>query len=199
MNTSRAAFAGATLAVVTLFAARARAQTTTTAGAWTLALGFSGGAPFRGNAGDSNPLAVGLGLRVGRTFAGSARFHLGFAAQYHPRAEGSLKKWWSPDGVWFAVDLGGDIPVWRLTLRPYVGLGAMFADVRSQPVGSLPGTHAVDMESSSPFALSVQPGASVLWRHGRLLLGADVRVVVALAEKPAVGTVLFTALVGLSL
>jgi hypothetical protein len=188
-------------AAAAVFAPSATAQPTR-AGVWTLALGVGGGVPFRGNEGDSNPLAVGLDLRAGRTFAGAARFYLGLAAQYHPRAEGNFSKWLQPDAFGVAVDFGGGIPVWRLTVRPYVGLGALFGEVRHAPSPAPPpGTprYASDAESGAPVAFTLHPGVSVFWRHGVLLLGADVRGVVTVAGAPVVGVVLFTAWAGLAL
>lgn len=180
----------------------ANAQTSR-AGWWTLALGVEAGASFRGREGDLNPFAGGLALRAGRTFAGAARFHLGVAMQYHPRAEGSLEKWLRPNALGVALDLAGDIPVWRLIVRPYVGLGALFAEVAPPrppppPPGGTP-RYAVDGQSVSPLSLTVQPGVSVLWRHRLLLVGADVRCVVAYVGNPSVGAVVFSALLGLAL
>lgn len=190
------------LGAATVGAASSAAAQTARAGSWSWALGFGGGASFRGNEGDSNPLAVGLGLRAGRTFAGAARFHLGLAVQYHPRIAGDASRWTEPDAVGLALDLGGDVPLWRLVVRPYVGLGALHGTVRHAPAPAPPpGTpfQPVDLQSSAPLALTLQPGVSVFWRHGLLRVGAELRGVVTVVGDPSVGALLFTGLLGLTL
>lgn len=148
---------------------------------------------------DLNAFGPGFGLRGGYTFGNG--LHVGAFANYFigdSETVGDLEL--TGNVLQVGADLGYDLAVEQVVLRPSLGLGGAF--VSASVKGTIPdpdgeGVIKVDDDESEQYLL-LAPGAQILYPIGSLFVGGDFRYLWTPDDR-AVDAFLLAATVGLQL
>jgi hypothetical protein len=131
-----------------------------------------GTTPSNTGSGVPNPLGFGIGGRGGVSLFG---FYGGLEGMYY---FGGSQNGVSDHSAMYGVDLGYNIKIANITIRPLLGIGNFTV---SASVGDFSGSNST---------LYLQPGGTVLVSLGLLYVGADANVLIltGLAQSNANGT-----------
>lgn len=131
----------------------------------------------------ANPLGVGLGGRVGVSIYG---FHGGFDGEYFFGGSedlplGGVPTHQSAHSVKYGVQVGYNIGIHSITIRPQLGVGNFTQTVDESVAG-------VSLSSTNRSSLYLEPGVIVLGAFGNWLVGLDANALLITGFSDTDGT-----------